>query len=290
MRTEVSVTANTILWIGRHFHVSSKVRSLCFVACLASTAVSAQQQTYLQDDIDRGAGLYAASCVVCHADGAGVPSVDLRSGQFRHATSDQDLAAVIHNGIPGTAMPAHADFSNADLVDIVAFIRTMRDYNSKPVKLGDPVKGKDLFENEGACLNCHRVNGKGSHLALDLSGTGVTHPAAFLQRALLDPQSVAAESPESHMVRAVTKSGDVITGRRLNGDTFTIQLMDDHEQLVSLEKSNLRSLTIVPGVSMPSLKGKFTDDQISDLVAYLVSLKQVSSLPIPSQGGGGGHP
>jgi cytochrome c1 len=95
--------------------------------------------------------------------------------------------------------------------------------------------------------------------------------------------------PESHVVRAVTKGGDSITGRRLNEDTFTIQLMDDHEHLVSLEKSNLRSLTVVPGTSMPSLKGKFTDDQISDLVSYLVSLKQPGPTQ-PSQGGGGvGH-
>jgi len=269
---------------------------LCFAFCIfASTART--QQTYQQDDIDRGAGIYAANCVVCHADGAGVPGVDLRAGQFRRAATDQDLVGIIHNGIPGSAMPAHPDFSNSDLIAIVAYVRNMRDYNSKPVKLGDIARGKALFEGEGGCLNCHRVNGKGSHVALDLSSAGAIHPAAFLQRALLDPESTAAEMPESHILRAVKKNGDVITGRRLNEDTFTIQLIDNHEHLVSLEKADLRSLTILQGTSMPSLSGKFTDDQISDLVAYLASLKRpgfyVGTPPtphLPQEAGRGRHP
>lgn len=268
----------------------------CLVSSILPLSTSAQQE-YQRDDIDRGAGLYGANCVVCHADGAGIPGVDLRSGQFRHATTDQDLAAIIHNGIPGTAMPAHPDFSNADLIAIVAYVRNMRDYNSKPVKLGDRARGETLFENEGHCLDCHRVNGKGSHIGLDLSSVGAIHPAAFLQRALLDPESTVAEMPESHFLRAVTASGDVITGRRLNEDTFTVQLMDDHEHLVSLEKANLRSLTVVAGPAMPSLKGKFTDDQISDLVAYLASLKRpgfytgTPATPhLPQEAGRGGHP
>lgn len=281
--------------VRSRFHVFLAL--LCLLSCVGAEIASGQQ-TYQQDDIDRGSGLYGANCAVCHADGAGIPGVDLRSGQFRHASTDQDLVAVIHNGIEGTAMPAHPDFSNTELVALVAYIRNMRDYNSKPVKLGDPRKGKLLFENEGGCLNCHRVNGRGSHIALDLTSAGAAHPAAYLQRALLDPESVAEEMPESHVVRAVTKTGDVITGRRLNEDTFTIQLMNDHEDLVSLEKADLRSLTVVQGSAMPSLKGKLTDDQISDLVAYLVSLNHPSSAPpgapptphLPQEAGRGGHP
>jgi len=269
---------------------------LCCVVCILPAGLCAQQ-TYQQNDIDRGAGIYAANCAVCHADGAGVPGVDLRTGQFRRATTDQDLVGIIHNGIPGTAMPAHPDFSTSDLIAIVAYVRNMRDYNSKPVKLGDAAKGKALFETAGGCLNCHRVNGKGSHVAVDLSSVGAIHPAAYLQRALLDPESVAAEMPESHVVRVVKKNGDVITGRRLNEDTFTIQLIDDHQDLVSLEKADLRSLTVVQATSMPSLKGKLTDDQISDLVAYLASLKRpgfyVGTPPtphLPQEAGRGGHP
>jgi putative heme-binding domain-containing protein len=257
----------------------------CCVALAALISMSAgAQQKYQQDAIDRGAGLYGANCATCHADGDGIAGVNLKTGQFKHSTTDEDLLGVIRNGVPGTAMPAHPDFAANDLVALVAYIRTMRDYGSKPVKLGDRQKGKVLFEGDGGCLSCHRVNGKGSRVALDLSDTGSLHPPAYLERTLLDPDSTAAEVPQSHMLRAVTKQGTTIAGRRLNEDTFTIQLIDSQEKLVSLQKADLRSLTVLPGSTMPSLKGKFTDDQISDLVAYLASLNP----PRPAGRGGNG--
>jgi hypothetical protein len=95
-----------------------------------------------------------------------------------------------------------------------------------------------------------------------------------------------AEMPESRLVRAVTNRGKVITGRRLNEDTYSVQLIDEHENLVSLQKSDLRSLTVVKESPMPSLKGKFTDDQISDIVAYLTTLKS-SDAQTPTQFGSG---
>jgi hypothetical protein len=59
----------------------------------------------------------------------------------------------------------------------------------------------------------------------------------------------------------------------MNEDTYTLQLIDDHENLVSFDKSDLRSVTILKESPMPSVKGQFTTDQLSDLVAYLASLK-----------------
>lgn len=245
---------------------------LLFVFCALGGPVCAQQPKYQQDAIDRGAGLYAANCAVCHADGAGVAGVDLKAGVFRHSTTDEDLFSVIKNGVSGTAMPAHPNFSSNDILSLVAYIRTMRDYGAKTVKVGDPQKGKALFEGAGGCMKCHRVNGKGSLVALDLSDTGALHPAAYLERALLDPDAIAADEPQNRFMHAVKNDGAVVVGRRLNEDTFTVQLIDVQGSLVSLEKANLRSLTVEQGSSMPSLRGKFSDDEISDLVAYLASL------------------
>lgn len=243
------------------------------VAVSLPLVANAQQQTYRQADIDNGALLYNAQCSSCHGVGNGVTGIDLRTGAFRHARSDNDLLAIIRNGIPGTAMPAHGDLAGHDILSLVAYIRNMRDYNVEAVKLGDAQKGKALFEGKGDCLSCHRVNGKGSQIALDLSDTGALHPAAYLERALLDPKTNAEAQPQNRFVQAVTKTGRIVKGRRLNEDTFTIQLMDDHENLVSLEKANLKSLTIVEGAAMPSAKGILTEEQIMDLVAYLASLR-----------------
>jgi hypothetical protein len=73
-------------------------------------------------------------------------------------------------------------------------------------------------------------------------------------------------------VRLVTRDGAVVNGRRLNEDTYTVQLIDDKERLVSFTKSDLREMTVITKSPMPSYRS-LTDAGIADLVAYLLSLK-----------------
>ncbi|HEX7140562.1 MAG TPA: hypothetical protein VF219_22110, partial [Vicinamibacterales bacterium] len=61
--------------------------------------------------------------------------------------------------------------------------------------------------------------------------------------------------------------------RRLNEDTYTVQVIDDQERLLSLTKSDLREYTIVTTSPMPSFRSTLRDDELSDLLAYLLSLK-----------------
>ena len=248
-----------------------------FLVCSPSVYSQQMAKDYQQFEIDRGATLYSSNCEECHADGTAVPGVNMRTGQFPHGSTDTDLMSAIENGIPGTVMPPH-DFNPNDLAAMVAYVRSLAKDYSPPVMLGDPAKGQALFEENG-CLNCHRLGAKGSRVALNLTDTGSLHPPSFLERALLDPNSILAGEPESRLVRAVTNKGTVINGRRLNEDTYTIQLIDDHEKLVSLEKSDLHSLEVVKESPMPSLKDKLSSTQISDLVAYLTTLKSSDSGP-----------
>lgn len=259
--------------------------ALALVAIFSLSSVNAQQmrQSYEQFEIDRGAVLYSSNCQECHADGSGVPGVNLRTGQFPAGSTDDNIISAIRNGIPGTMMPPH-EFAPADLSALLAYVRSLAADHSTPVKLGDPEKGKSLFESNG-CFSCHRVGDKGSYTALNLSDVGLLHPPSYIERALLDPDSALAATPESGQVRIVTKQGKVITGRRLNDDTYTIQLMDEHQNLVSLDRSDLRSVTRVEESPMPSLKGKLTDAQISDLVAYLSTLRSTPALAAPAQFG-----
>ena len=74
-------------------------------------------------------------------------------------------------------------------------------------------------------------------------------------------------------MRAVTKDGKVITGRRLNEDTYSIQIIDPQEHLVSLVKADLREYTFIKTSGMPSYKDKLSSKDIADLTAYLLSLK-----------------
>ena len=226
---------------------------------------------YAQADIQYGSRVYAAQCAVCHgANGNVVAGVDLRNGPLRRAPSDAELRDIITTGIPGTAMPPFA-FDASELTGIIAYVRNMRDFDARSVPLGDPARGKAVFEGAGGCARCHRVEGKGPRLAPDLSSVGAYRTADALQRTILDPN--ANILPMNRSVRAVTKDGKVITGRRLNEDTYAVQLIDEQERLISLEKSDLREYTVIRGSSMPGYKDKLGAADLADLLAYLLSLK-----------------
>lgn len=224
-----------------------------------------------QADLEMGARVFAAQCVVCHgATGNLVAGVDLRSGRFNRASNDSELMEIVTTGIKGTAMPPFS-FTRAELTGIVAYLRNMRDFNAGAGTRGDPSRGQTIFESTGRCASCHRVHGKGPRLAPDLSSIGALRTAAELERAVVDPSS--AIQFENRTIRAITRDGRTVTGRRLNEDTYSVQIIDDQERLVSLTKSDLREFVVEPASTMPSMAGKLSADEIADLVAYLLSLK-----------------
>jgi hypothetical protein len=93
----------------------------------------------------------------------------------------------------------------------------------------------------------------------------------MLQQSITEPTAFLL--PINRPVRAVTKDGKVITGRRLNEDTYTVQLIDDSERLLSLTKADLKEFHVLTTSPMPSFKDKLSPEEISDVVAYLLSLK-----------------
>ena len=79
--------------------------------------------------------------------------------------------------------------------------------------------------------------------------------------------------PINRPVRIVMKDGRTITGRRLNEDTYTVQMIDDKERLLSIAKSDMRSYVVETKSPMPSYAATLTADELSDLIAYLLTLK-----------------
>lgn len=257
---------------------------------LATLPIGAGAQTIVQDhpgqynraDVENGSRLYAAQCAQCHGPtGDTVPGVDLRRGQFTSASSDEDLARAIVMGVPGAGMPPFA-LQPPELTGIIAFIRAGLDVAATAVRVGHPERGRELFEGKGGCAACHRVGGRGPRLAPDLSDIGAIRSPAALQRSVLDPNS--AMLPINRPIRLVTRDGKIIEGRRLNEDTYTIQLMaappagsgaTDGERLVSIAKADLRDYDVATTSPMPAYRDRLDAGEISDLVAYLVSLKGV---------------
>ena len=226
---------------------------------------------YSRADIEAGQRLYGPQCQVCHgANGDGVPGIDLKLGRFRRASSDQDLARVITTGVPGTGMPAFV-LRPEELTSIVAFIRAGFDPASAAVRVGDSARGRELFHGKAECATCHRVGGRGPRVAPDLSDIGAIRTLAALQRALVTPDESLL--PIHRTVSIVTKDGRRLSGRRLNEDTYTVQIIDEQENLLSLAKEDLRELVVETEAKMPSYAGLLTDDERADVIAYLVSLK-----------------
>jgi putative heme-binding domain-containing protein len=225
---------------------------------------------YSDADITYGATLYAAKCVTCHgAQGDAIGGVNLRSGRFRNAVIDRDLERFIRTGSPA-GMPAFA-LDNAEMAGVIAYLRNMNAFDSATVKAGDAVRGQAVVEGKGGCTGCHRIGAVGSRVGPNLGDIGSLRSAGSMQRSLVDPTSQMM--PINRPVRVVTKDGTTITGRRLNEDTYTVQIIDERERLQSLLKADVKELTVSTTSPMPSYRGKLSDTELADVLAYLLTLK-----------------
>ena len=148
---------------------------------------------------------------------------------------------------------------------------------------GDPANGKMIFEGKGNCTGCHRIKGNGSHFGPDLSEAGARSPVQ-LETSIIDPDAEIA--PANRMYRVVLKNGTTTVGRLLNEDTFSVQVIDKGERLLSFQKADLKEYAFETKSPMPSFKDKLSAQEVADVVAYLGSLK-----PPPGAGrvGRGAH-
>jgi putative heme-binding domain-containing protein len=135
---------------------------------------------------------------------------------------------------------------------------------------GDASRGKTLVESSG-CFDCHRIGDRGSRLGPDLSDIGSRRTSDRLKQAILVPDEEVL--PENRFVRFVTRDGATITGRLLNQDAISVQLINPREELKTYLRATLREYTIVDKGLMPSVQGKLTEQQVADIVSYLSSLK-----------------
>jgi putative heme-binding domain-containing protein len=241
------------------------------VSLLASSSALLAQHEYAATDIENGGRTYTNNCVYCHGpEGDQIPGINLLQGKFRRTLSDDDIARIIREGIPGTGMPAQ-NMNEGNARTIVAYLRSAAAVPAGSVAGGNAARGKIVFEGRGACTTCHRAAGAGSRSGPDLTDIGALHRAVDLEQSLLDPGAVVL--PQNRFVRVVTRDGATVTGRLMNQDTFTLQLIDSQDRLRSFPLADLRQHSVVITSSMPSYKDRLTPSELADVVAYLVSLK-----------------
>src|SRR5262249_40031510 len=162
---------------------------------------------------------------------------------------DQELAGVIGEGIPGTEMPFFF-FNGRQLQQIVAFVQSLRQSSPRVQVKGSAENGRVLFRGKGGCLKCHQVNGEGGRLGPDLNQVGARRSPEHLKASLLEPNQYV--SPADRTVHLVTREGKRLSGTRLNEDTYSLQLLDADENLVSMMKSDIAEYQLDGNSSMPS--------------------------------------
>jgi putative heme-binding domain-containing protein len=196
------------------------------------------------------------------------------------------MVALLRRGVPGTEMPAIASNVVPDqpLRALASFVLALRT-NLKDASSAGIARGFELFRTKGKCLECHRVNGEGRASAPDLSDIGRVREPQWLRRAMVEPEAEIYDSfagyrwtiliPDNYLlVDVVTKSGDRISGSRINEDPFSIQIRDQEGRIRSFLKEEVAEVRKQWGKStMPSYRDVFSPPELDDLVAYLASLR-----------------
>ena len=252
------------------------------VLLLALAAAPVRASAQSKADIDAGGQLFSGMCVECHgAGGAGGDAPSLNRARLMHAPTDAALIKILTDGIPNTAMPRIRRFTDNEMRQLVAYVRSLGKVAEAKVP-GDAKKGGDVYKKLG-CAGCHIVNGVGGNLGPDLSDIGFLRGTAYLRQAVIDPgatlpkdvlQVPARGYAEYLPLRIVTRQGSEVRGIRVNEDAFTIQVRDQAGKFYSLRKSELELLEKETGKSlMPSAAAQLTAPEITDLVAYLSSLR-----------------
>ncbi len=238
---------------------------------VVTTSPSSLAQHETGADLLSGERAFRDYCANCHGpDGDLISQVDLGHNNFRQPYSDEEIASIIMKGIPNTPMPPTPRVTEEQAYMLVAYLRSLGESdNASPG--GNVARGKTLYEGRGECMDCHMINGRGSVLGPDLSSIALVRSAAELEQSLLEPNSEV--QPGNRFYSVQTSNGEMVSGRLLNHDAFTVQMLDSNERLRSFEKSQLVSFGF-SSPDMPSLATGYTPQEIADLVAYLSTLRR----------------
>jgi len=190
--------------------------------------------------ISQGKALFRVSCAFCHGNDAhgGTKGPDLGSGRWLHGQTDTAIFHNVTHGIPATEMPGQS-FTDEETWRLVAYLRSLIPMSVAPSP-GDAAAGERIFFGKGLCSNCHMVSGKGGRLGPDLSRVGDAKASRSLVKFIREPHKDIAQHYPTVIV--VTKHGERILGVPRNEDAFSIQFMDQGEELHFFLKKDIQEV------------------------------------------------
>jgi cytochrome c oxidase cbb3-type subunit 3 len=173
-------------------------------------------------------------------------------------------------------MPAFP-VSDGELAALIAFIHDQkmqadvssggrRSVDRTDLQSGDAAAGKRYFD--AACVRCHSATG-------DLAGVAARHQGlTLLQRMLYPGAGGRGSSTRAPQTIAVTlSSGQTLTGRLAYRDEFMIAITDDAGWFRSWPASHVRFTIDDPLQAHVEQLGKYSDDDMHNVLAYLQTLR-----------------
>jgi hypothetical protein len=164
-------------------------------------------------------------------------------------------------------MPAFPTLAPEQVQDIAAFLHA-RIQETRGTRLpetamlvGDPKAGLAYFNGAGKCSTCHSPTGDLAHIAAK------SQPLALTTLFLTPP------AKPLH-VSVVLPSGQTVSGELEYLDEFTVSLVDADGAYHTFPRDRTKSVDVVDPLSAhKKLLPTYTDKDIHDLLAYLVTLK-----------------
>ena len=220
-------------------------------------------------DLQQGAALFQTHCSYCHgSSGEGGRGADLTAGIYRRGGRDPELYASIRYGVPGSEM-GPVKVTDEEVWKLVAFVKRVGSQGLLEKATGDPAAGHVVYQKSG-CGNCHRIAKDGGALGPELTDIGRRRGLKFLAESLAKPE---ADIPINYRaVQVVLKSGQIVSGIRLNRDDLSIQLRDTRGNLRSFLMDDVQEVRYDKPSLMPAYASMNQKD-FDDVVAYLNSLK-----------------
>jgi cytochrome c oxidase cbb3-type subunit III len=238
---------------------------------------TATSQTYPAAQVAAGQSVFLQQCAFCHGRdaGGGETGPDLtRSSVVTEDIRGDKIAPVVRGGRADKGMPQF-NLSDQDLGGVVAFIhdqKTKADsaeggrqrVDMADLQTGNPEAGKQFFNGAGKCTSCHSATG-------DLAGVANRYQGLALMQRMLYPRGRGAISTATATV--TLPSGQTITGKLAYRDEFTIALHDSAGRYHSWPTDQIKFKVDAPLEAHVDLLGKYTDDEVHDVLAYLQTLK-----------------
>jgi cytochrome c oxidase cbb3-type subunit 3 len=125
---------------------------------------------------------------------------------------------------------------------------------------GDIGNGERYFNGAGKCNACHSPTG-------DLAGVASRHNGLKLFERLMYPDGAKAT------MTVTLGSGEIVTGSRAYLDEFTVALRDASGRYRSWPAARVKVKVDDPAEAHVDLLAKYTDDDIHNLMTYLLTLK-----------------